>query len=106
MVGAARSLGRRSRSSTRTETRPIGAAFAARSWDGTQAVANSTATNARPFVVVRQQTAAPQLAVGSQTDIASFSFQAVGGGVSITALNVTFAGTFGPSTFSAIALTD
>ncbi len=85
---------------------PIEAAFAARSWDGTQAVANSTATNARPFVVVRQQTAAPQLAVGSQTDIASFSFQAVGGDVSITALNVTFAGTFGPSTFSAIALTD
>ncbi|HYT00620.1 MAG TPA: ATPase domain-containing protein [Thermoplasmata archaeon] len=85
---------------------PIDAAFAARSWDRSQDVADSTATNLRPFVAVHQQTAAPQLAVGLQTEIASFTIQAVGGASSITSLNVTLAGTFGLSTFSSIALAD
>jgi hypothetical protein len=84
----------------------IEVAFGARSWDGTMDMADFTATNARPFLLVRQQTAAPQLATGSQTDIASFDFQAVRGEARITSLNVTLVGSFGPSTFSAIALTD
>src|SRR2546426_878816 len=85
---------------------PIHSAFAARSWDGMQDVADATASSLHPFVVVRQQTAAPQLVTGPATDIATFTFDAVAGAVVITWINVTLQGTYGASTFSSFALVD
>ncbi len=85
---------------------PIEAAFAARSWDGYQVVADKTATSATPYVLVSQDTAAPQLALGNQSDLARFTLQAVGGDVAIASLNVTLQGTFALSTFSSLALAD
>ena len=84
----------------------VEAAFAARSWDGVQVVAGTTGTSATPYVLVSQQTAAPQLASGTQSAIAQFTFQAVGGDVTVTSLNVTLSGSFAASTFSSIALAD
>jgi len=71
-----------------------------------QDVADATASSLHPFVVVRQQTAAPQLVTGPATDIATFRFDAVAGAVVITWINVTLQGTYGPSTFSSFALVD
>src|SRR5207245_6086067 len=83
----------------------IDARFASRSWDGSHDIASATATSASSFVIVRQQTAAPQVVSGSQ-DTATFTFQSVGGDAEIKALNVSLDGTFGPNTFSSIVLTD
>src|SRR5712691_3021612 len=86
--------------------RPIEAAFAARSWDGSEDIADATASSLNPFVVVRQQTGAPQLLASPQADIAAFTFDAVGGDVAITWINVTLTGTYRASTFSSFALVD
>src|SRR5881396_3585949 len=86
--------------------RPIEAAFSSRSWDGTQDIADATSSSLSSFVVVRQETGAPQLITGPGTDIAMFTFDAVDGDVAIMWVNVTLQGTYRTATFSSFTLVD
>ncbi len=81
-------------------------AFASRSWDGQSDAADVVTTNTNPFVLVSQNTAAPTAVNGNSALIARFTFNAIGGDVRITGINVTFSGSFGPSSISEVDLVD
>ncbi len=85
---------------------PVDVAFASRSWDGQSDAADLVATNAEPFVLVTQVTSAPAVASGSGTSLAQITLRAVNGTVAVHAVNVTFTGTFGPSSISTVDLVD
>jgi hypothetical protein len=88
-------------SSSRTEV-----AFASRGWNGESDAADVLVTKASPFLLVAQDTAAPQIVRAAGDVLARFSFTAVGGPMTVTALNVSFQGTFGSSSLSGVDLLD
>ncbi|MEK6987849.1 MAG: hypothetical protein AABX97_07130, partial [Candidatus Thermoplasmatota archaeon] len=85
---------------------PVDVAFASRGWDGQSDAADVTATSARPYVLVRQNTTAPGVVQGTLSDLARFTLHAVDGDLSVTGFNVTFQGTFGPASISTVDLVD
>ncbi len=85
---------------------PVNVAFASRSWDGQSDAADLVVTNAEPFLLVRQVTRAPLVATGSGTNLAQVTMLAVDGTVMVHTVNVTFTGTFGPASISAVDLVD
>jgi len=86
--------------------RSVDVAFASRSWDGQSNAADIVVTNADSFVVVSQDTRAPTILTASTPILASFTFHAVGGDVSVISLNVTMVGTFQTSSLSTMDLSD
>ena len=85
---------------------PVNVAFASRGWEGQSDAADVVVTNANPFLLVSQDTAAPSVITSSTTDLSRFSFRAVDGDMAIRGLNVTLEGTFGVSAVSAVDLVD
>lgn len=81
-------------------------AFASRGWNGESDAADVIVTDASPFVLVGQDTAAPQTITGLGDVLAGLTLAAVDGPVTVAALNVTLWGTFGAGSLSAVDLVD
>lgn len=84
----------------------VQAAFASRTWDGRTDVAGFSVPSESAFVVVEQDTLAPQTISGTGASIARLTLRGVGGPVRIVSLNVTLEGTFTPASLSSLTLVD
>ncbi len=81
-------------------------AFASRGWNGESDAADVVATDASSFLLVSQDTAAPNVLRTAGDVLARFTLTAMGGSMAVTSLNVSFQGTFGPNSFSVVDLFD
>src|SRR5712691_1171259 len=84
---------------------PLEVAFASRSWDGQSDAADPVATNADPFVLVSQETAAPFVA-SNGTVLSRVTLRSVDGNETVQGLNLSFQGTFRVSSITSVSLVD